>query len=360
MDTTGLLAELVATSTVSGDPAPQRLTMNTVLSLLRARTPMLTVEGDTDGPHPWMLITNEAPPETTRLMFACHVDTVPPGDLKHWQFDPFVADIEDGVLRGRGTSDMKAGLVAATAAVLNAIDDGVPVAFLLTSDEEIGSLGAQAARHAVADCRVGAVVVPEATGNRVHLGHRGALWVDVFTAGVAAHGSTPQRGESAIFKLVDVLARAREELPLASDTFLGAETFNVGLIDGGSAPNIVPDAAHVVIDHRTVGDGRDLLAWWRNQPEVDRVDARIDLPGVRTTPDSNWIAALPNPVAAEPVTYFTDASILAAAAPSAPIVVWGPGTPALMHAADESVSLAELDAAVAAYGAVTRAWPTVD
>ena len=89
MDTTGLLAELVATNTASGDPAPQRSAMNSIQSLLRAHTPALTVEGDADGVHPWMLMTNDAPPEATRLMFACHVDTVPPGDLKHWQFDPF-------------------------------------------------------------------------------------------------------------------------------------------------------------------------------------------------------------------------------------------------------------------------------
>ncbi|MDQ0281187.1 MULTISPECIES: M20 family metallopeptidase [Nocardiaceae] len=360
MDSVGLLTELVTQPTVSGDPRPQRSSMDAIVSVLRARVGDLAVDGDPDGPHPWLLITNPSPPTATRLMFACHVDTVPAGDLSNWQFDPFAADIEHGVLRGRGTSDMKAGLVAATAAVMDAFDNGVPAALLLTSDEEIGSLGARAARHAVAECAVGAVVVPEATGNRVHLGHRGALWVDVTTKGIAAHGSTPHRGESAIMKLVDVLARARTELPLSTDQFLGAETFNVGLIDGGSAPNIVPDAAHVVVDHRTVGDGSDLLSWWRDQPEVDHADARIDLPGVRTPQGNGWVDGLPHTVAAEPVTYFTDASVIASAAPSAPVVVWGPGTPALMHAADETVTLDELDAAIVAYTAATRAWPTVD
>ncbi|SNS86175.1 M20 family metallopeptidase [Rhodococcoides kyotonense] len=359
MDSTGLLRELVAQRTVSGDPAPQRLSMDTIVSLIASRV-QVTVEGQPDSAHPWLLLTNEAPPSAKRLVFACHVDTVPPGDLGHWEFDPFAASIEDGVLQGRGTSDMKAGVVAATAAVIDAAERGVPVALLLTSDEEIGSLGAQAARHAVAENKIGAVIVPEATGNSIHLGHRGALWLDVTTTGVAAHGSTPQKGESAIMKLVDVLARARAELPLGEDPFLGAETFNVGTIDGGSAPNIVPDAAHVVVDHRTVGDGRNLLDWWTSQPEVDRVEARIDLPGVRTPSDDDWVTSLQTTLADGPVTYFTDASILAAAAPTAPIVVWGPGTPALMHAANESVSLAEIDAAVDAYTAVTRAWPTVD
>ncbi|MBY6411541.1 M20/M25/M40 family metallo-hydrolase [Rhodococcus sp. BP-252] len=360
MDSTGLLQELVARRTVSGDPDPQRLTMETVVSVVKSKVGTVDVQGEPDGAHPWLLLTNDAPPSATRLVFACHVDTVPPGDLVHWEFDPFAASVENGLLHGRGTSDMKAGLVAATAAVIDAAERGIPIALLLTSDEEIGSLGAQAARHAVADCSVGAVIVPEATGNGVHLGHRGALWLDVATKGVAAHGSTPQKGESAIMKLVDVLARARTELPLAEDPFLGAETFNVGTIGGGSAPNIVPDAAQVIVDHRTVGTGENLLAWWRSQPEVHSVEARIDLPGVRTPSGDPWVRSLATAVADGPVTYFTDASILAATAPSAPIVVWGPGTPALMHAANESVSLAEVDAAARAYTAVARAWPTVD
>jgi succinyl-diaminopimelate desuccinylase len=360
LDSIGLLTELVAQNTVSGEPGAQRHVMDAVVSVVRARHSRVEVQGDASGPHPWLLLTNEAPSEAARLMFACHVDTVPPGDLANWQFDPFAADIENGLLLGRGTSDMKAGVVAAVAAVIDAVEHGSPVALLLTSDEEIGSLGARAAQAAVSEKNIGAVVVPEATGNRIHLGHRGALWLDVTTKGVAAHGSTPQRGENAIFKLVDVLGRARRELPLSRDSFLGDETFNVGLIHGGSAPNIVPDAASVVVDHRTVGDGGDLVRWWRAQPEVDRVEARIDLPGVRTPGEDAWVGSLPTSVASEPVAYFTDASILAEAAPGAPVVVWGPGTPALMHAADESVSLTELDDATVAYTATALAWRAVD
>nr|WP_296776176.1 M20/M25/M40 family metallo-hydrolase [Rhodococcus sp. (in: high G+C Gram-positive bacteria)] len=360
MDSTGLLTELVSLRSVSGDPGPQRTMMDTVVSIVRSRIPHIDVVGEQDGAHPWLLVTNDAPSTAPRLMFACHVDTVPIGELANWEFDPFAASIENGLLLGRGTSDMKAGLVAATAAVIEAMDMGRPVALLLTSDEEIGSLGAAAARHAVAESVVGAVIVPEATGNRIHPGHRGALWLDVSTKGIAAHGSTPSKGESAIMKLVDVLARARTELPLGTHPFLGDETFNVGTIDGGSAPNIVPDAAHVVVDHRTVGDGANLAAWWREQPEVDRVEARIDLPGVTTPRDAAWISGLAPSVSGDPVTYFTDASIIADAAPGAPVVVWGPGTPALMHAANESASLTEVDQAIIAYTDAVRAWPAVD
>jgi succinyl-diaminopimelate desuccinylase len=357
MDVVGLVRELVGRPTVSGDAAAQRGVLGTVTDVLTAAAPHLQVREGTDREQPWTLLTSATDPARPRLLLACHVDTVPAADPAGWQRDPFGAEEEDGRIWGRGGSDMKAGLVAAAAAVAGA-DPSVPVALLLTSDEETGSRGAAAAAGAVAELAVGAVVVPEATGNRVVLGHRGALWVAVRTAGVAAHGSTPQRGHNALLDLVAVLGRARGELPLSTEPFLGAETWNPGVLRSGSVPNVVPDRAEAVIDQRTVGDGSDLLAWWRAQPEITDVEVLVDLPPVRTPPDDPWVARLPAPVEPSPATYFTDASVLAAVTGAAPIVVWGPGTPAVMHATDEYVEVAEVEQAVAALTAVLGSWPT--
>ena len=255
MDSLGLLSELVALDTVSGEAAPQRRVMDSIVSLVLSRAPQAKVESDLTGNHPWALITNEAAPSAARLLFACHVDTVPVGTVSDWEFDPYAAQVDGELFLGRGTSDMKAGLVAATAAVVDAFERGVPVALLLTSDEEIGSLGAVRSADAVANLEVGAVIVPEATGNRINLGHRGALWLEVSVKGKAAHGSTPQRGTNAVLKLLDVVDRARRELPLSSAAFLGAETWNLGLVGGGSAPNIVPDSARAGVAHRPGGAG---------------------------------------------------------------------------------------------------------
>jgi succinyl-diaminopimelate desuccinylase len=254
---------------------------------------------------------------------------------------------------------MKAGLVAAVAAVA-AAGPGNPVALLLTSDEEIGSRGAAAAAAAVAGARIGAVVVPEATGNEVVLGHRGALWLAARAHGVAAHGSTPERGRNAVLELVSVLARAGAGLPLGSDPYLGGETWNPGIIAGGTVPNVVPDRAEVVIDQRTVTDGAALLAWWRAQPEVAEVEVLVDLPAVQTAAGDPWVATLPAGVRAEPATYFTDASVLRPVVGDAPIVVWGPGTPAVMHAVDEYVEVGELQQAAAAFGQVLARWGRAD
>jgi len=355
IDPVDLVRELVRRPTVSGDPRPQRDLIGVLGEVVAAQAPHLRRTDGDDPDHPWTLLTTPTDPARPRLLFACHVDTVPAADAVHWQRDPFGADAEDGRVWGRGGSDMKAGLVAAAAAVA-AADPEVPVGLLLTSDEEIGSHGAAVAARALAGTPTGAVVVPEATGNEVVLGHRGALWLAVRTAGRAAHGSTPHLGHNAVLDLVAVLARAGAELPLATEPFLGTETWNPGVVAGGTVPNVVPDAAEVVVDMRTVGDGAALQAWWRAQPEVAVVEVRVDLPPLRTDADDPWVRALPATVRTEPATYFTDGSVLGPLAAGAPVVVWGPGTPAVMHARDEYVEVAELEQAVRVFGEVVSRW----
>jgi succinyl-diaminopimelate desuccinylase len=355
LDPVALLRELVGRVTVSGDAAPQRDALGLVTEVLQDRAPHLEVTTGRDPGQPWTLLRTPTDPGRPQLLLACHVDTVPVPDPGSWERDPFGADLEAGRIWGRGASDMKAGLVAAAAA-LAASDPETPVALLLTSDEEIGSKGAAAAAAALAEQRIGAVVVPEATGNEVVLGHRGALWLAVRTSGRAAHGSTPERGHNAVLDLVALLARVGGQLPLRTDPFLGTETWNPGVVAGGTVFNVVPDRAEVLVDMRTVADGAPLLGWWRDQPEVAEIDVRVDLPPVGTPADDPWVATLPAPVRPNPATYFTDASVLAPVVGGAPIVVWGPGTPAVMHARDEYVELVELEQAVAVFSDVAARW----
>lgn len=355
MDMRGLLAELVALQTVSGDPVPQRNAIELCLSTLRQHT-TVDVAADLDGPHPWAILTNAAAPDARRLAFCCHVDTVPTGPLSAWSYPPFASEIHDGRLVGRGATDMKGGLVAALAAVEHALDHGVPVALVLTADEEVGALGAQRARPAAAEANIGAVVIPEATANAVKLGHRGALWLGLNTVGVSAHGSTPHLGRNAILALMDVIGRARTQLPSETDAHLGSSTWNLGTITGGAAPNIVPAQAHCVIDHRTVGNGNALLDWWRAQPEIDEIETLINLPALWTAAEDGWVSRLPVDAAAEPVAYFTDGSAFSAALPGVPMVIWGPGDPATMHAVDESILLSDLDAAADHYRRAVSQW----
>lgn len=359
MNLADLLAEFVALQTISGDAASQRHLLERCLGLLSRGHDDLQIDADLAGPHPWAVVRNDAEPGARRLAFCCHVDTVPVGPLSAWSYPPHGAEVHDGRLFGRGATDMKGGLVAALAAVQSALQTGVPVALVLTSDEEVGALGAQRARAAVDELDIGAVIIPEATGNVIRLGHRGALWLRIATSGVAAHGSTPHLGRNAILSLMDMVQRARTELPQASDAHLGASTWNAGLVAGGSAPNIVAAEASIVVDHRTVFNDRELLGWWQSQPEAAEVLAQVDLPAVWTSADDPWVAGLPGVVSDAPVSYFTDAAALTPALPDVPVVIWGPGDPATMHAADEAIVLADLDTAVAQYHRVVQGWNAV-
>src|SRR3712207_1185323 len=126
LDLVALARELVRRPTVSGDADAQRDVLGTLTEVLRERAPDLQVTEGRDRDHPWTLLRTPADPDRRCLLLACHVDTVPATDPSAWQRDPFDGDLDGGRVWGRGGSDMKAGVVAAAAA-LAAADPGTPV-----------------------------------------------------------------------------------------------------------------------------------------------------------------------------------------------------------------------------------------
>ncbi|WP_159500612.1 M20 family metallopeptidase [Microbacterium sp. 18062] len=291
------------------------------------------------------------------LLFACHVDTVPVGDPERWTHPPLSARIVDGLLHGRGSSDMKAGLAAAMCTVADGLAAGARVALAVTTGEEAGCLGAPSAAQLLAGTDVAAVVIPESTGNRIALGHRGAYWLTVSAAGVAAHGSTPERGRNAVLALASTLGEL-ESLPLRRHDDLGTESVNVGVFSGGLVHNIVPAHASAAVDHRIVRpDASALHAWWAERVDEVRVD--LELAPVWSSSDDAWIRRLPAAVSPDPVAYFTDASVLVGRLPEGtPIVVWGPGDPAVVHSVDEHVAVTAVEEALSLFRRAVADWPS--
>lgn len=325
------LRALVRLDTTSGRLEGQAQAQSLALEYAMSIDGVRLTKRSTDG-RPWALLEVGTEPG---VLFVCHMDTVPVGQPETWDREPRSADVEDGVLYGRGAVDMKAGLIAALYALHRAADQGTSASVLLTSDEEIGCRGA-------ADCAAdlelspSLVIVPEATNNSVSLGHRGANWLKLTAHGKAAHGSAPHRGSNAI-QLLSSRAIARlGELPLSSEVYLGDETVNLGLISGGIATNIVPDSAFLTLDIRTVADGRNAVEWASGlDPDID-VEVLLDLPAVRT---ESVPQMLEDQTAAPAVSYFTDASALQSSFGEAPVVIWGPGDPVQMHALNEHLEL---------------------
>lgn len=188
------------------------------------------------------------------LLLNGHTDVVPPGDLNAWDQDPFHAVIatQDGqqVMRGRGTCDMKAGLVAAWEAMRLVREAGVPLAgdLLLApvSGEEDGGLGTfSLLRHGV---RADACVVPEPTNLDIVPANGGALTFRLRVPGRATHASRRTEGVSAIEKFVPImhaLARLEDERNAQVNDLMKrwpiAYPLSIGVVHAGDWASTVPD-----------------------------------------------------------------------------------------------------------------------
>jgi acetylornithine deacetylase len=185
-----------------------------------------------------VIATTGAPP---RVVFSTHMDTVP----------PFIESREDDeFIYGRGSCDAKGVMAAQIFAAQRLRDEGVnEVGLLFMVDEEMGSLGAQAAnKHPLArECRY--LVNGEPTDSRLATGTKGSVRSVITTDGRAAHSAYPEAGESAIEKLLDILQDIRAcEWP--EDGFFGTTTCNIGVLSGGTRPNVIADKARAELQIR--------------------------------------------------------------------------------------------------------------
>jgi acetylornithine deacetylase len=181
------------------------------------------------------------------VVFSTHVDTVPP-------YLPLHEDAD--TLHGRGTCDAKgiaAAMIAAAERMTARGERRVGLLFLV--GEENGSDGARAAADLGPRGRY--LINGEPTENRLSVGQKGSLRVDLTAAGRAAHSGYPAEGMSATEALLDTIERIRR-LPLPDDPLLGAGSLNIGLLQGGVAPNVIPAHAGAQLLFRTVAPTAEL------------------------------------------------------------------------------------------------------
>ncbi len=270
-----------------------------------------------------------------------HLDTVPLGS--GWTKAQGVW--EGDLLYGRGTADMKAGCVAALAAARELVRRGKPVSLLFTTDEESTMVGSKALAGLPIVRDAAAVVVLEPTGLRVIASEKGILWVRGTVRGRAAHGSMPHLGDNAIHRMtralacLDPYARPRDAL--------GELTVNVGRIQGGVTPNVVPDTCAAELDCRyppTMArtDVERLLREAFSQAGQDVILETIhEVPAAAVPFDAPHVQLLREIAGTEVagVTYGTEMAWYAAHNPRC--LVFGPGETARIHVPDERVSLRE-------------------
>ena len=195
------------------------------------------------------------------IAFDGHCDIVDVGDPDLWDRDPYSAEIEDGILYGRGTSDMKGGVASSVYAGALLKKRGVPdnVTFYATATIQEEDCDGLCWQYIVNEggLRPDLVVITEPTSLRIYRGHRGRMEIEVHTSGVSCHGSAPERGDNAVYKMAGIIAdieKLNERLPPRDP--LGKGTVTISEIRSTS-PSLcaVADGCTIHLDRRlTIGE----------------------------------------------------------------------------------------------------------
>ncbi len=301
------------------------------------------------------LIARFAPDDgRPRILLGPHLDTVGVGGM---DIDPFGGVIHDGKLWGRGASDTKGPM----AAMLWALHENrdilakLPVAvdFVAFMGEESCQWGSRdfVARHGHL---YQFALVGEPTSMEIVHVTKGSLWTTLRTTGRAAHSSMPEKGENAILRLARAIDQLDRHLGAGLAEFthpvLGRSTCNIGVIRGGSRPNIVPDLAEAELDIRITPSLSDSGGALRLlEDAIAACDLPVSIvhphenPPMETDPDHPVIRRLLETggtrLAGAP--WFSDAAHLSSG--GVPSVCIGPGSIDQAHTADEFIAISDLE-----------------
>ena len=294
-----------------------------------------------------------------RVLLAPHMDTV--GEPAYaLQLTPVV---RDGRIYGRGACDTKGSVAAFFQSLLNVAASGprpnhTEILFVGLIDEENMQLGS---RHFAQHGPQGDLaIVGEPTGLEIVTAHKGDVWLRLRTTGRSAHGATPHRGRNAVTAMSRIVLAleteyAAELAARPAHPRLGRPTINVGRIDGGRQPNIVPAECTIDIDRRTLpgeteaGVRREIIALLRRHGLKAAYDNLRTNPcePLDTCPDLPLVRSLTRAAGRKGtrgVHYFTDAAPLAAG--GTPSVVFGPGDIAQAHTEREWLAISQLEKSI--------------
>jgi len=321
------------------------------------------------------------------IAFDAHIDTVYPGDLELWDFDPFDARVKDGKVWGRGSVDQEGGMASmlTAARIIKDLDlnhkftiwftgtvmeedcDGLCWQYIIKEDKIIPEM----------------VVITEPTNMNIYRGHRGRMEMQVHVKGLSCHGSAPERGVNAIYK-ISRIALEIEKLHqrLRDDEFLGKGSVTVTEVYfTGPSQCAVPDSARIHLDRRLTW-GETLESSVAEVKEACRLageaDAEIEVltyeeaaftglvyptqkyfPTWVTPVDSPWLnsaeAAYSKVLGREPKVdkwTFSTNGVAIAGMHGIPCIGLGPGNEVYAHAPNEATPIQHLTEAAAFYAAL--------
>ncbi|MDA7964549.1 succinyl-diaminopimelate desuccinylase [Ruegeria sp.] len=311
--------------------------------------------------------------------FNGHTDVVPVGDEAAWTMPPFGAEIRDGVMYGRGATDMKSGVAAFAAAAVDFVCDTPPdgaIILTITGDEEADALDGTTALLDYMDqagermsaCLVGEPTCPNRMGEMIKIGRRGSMTAWFTVTGVQGHSAYPHRAKNplpAMARLMDRLAS--HELDRGTDHFDASTLAVVTMDTGNPATNVIPAQCSGTVNIRfnDQHSGASLSDWLR--AEAARVaeefgvevDIRIKISGESflTPPGdlSNLVAqAVEAETGVQPELSTTGGTSDARFIKShCPVVEFGL-VGRTMHQVDECVEVAQIEQLKAIYARILR------
>jgi len=327
MDVVALTRRLVDIESITGNEAGVADFLQQELSSLGYTARKMPVEGTRCN----VLATSPQSPSPS-VFFSTHMDTVP----------PFIPSSEDtDRIYGRGSCDAKGIIAAQIAAAEQLRRQNIHVGLLFLVGEEKDSLGAKVANQQATNCKF--LINGEPTENHIATASKGTLRVEITAGGRMAHSAYPDLGESAIDKLLEALRRL-QAIHLPTDPELGPCTVNIGVIEGGRAPNVIPDHARAQLLYRLIGPSEELKRQIQDAVAgVARADFVLEIPFVRL----RSVDGLPSMVAA----YTTDIPWLNNW--GQPLLL-GPGSIHVAHTDREHIEKRQLHQAVDLYASVAR------
>lgn len=213
--------------------------------------------GDVD--NFWAVRGNEGP----ILAFAGHTDVVPTGAETNWQSAPFVPEIRDGYLYGRGAADMKGSLAAMVVACERFVAEHPEhtgrIAFLITSDEEGPAINGtvkvvewlEERQEKIRWCVVGEPSSTTLVGDVIKNGRRGSLGAELVVKGIQGHVAYPHLADNPIHRVAPALAQLSSEVWDEGNRFFPATSFQISNIQGGTgATNVIPGDVKVLFNFR--------------------------------------------------------------------------------------------------------------
>lgn len=313
------------------------------------------------------------------LGFNGHTDVVPVGDRAAWSHDPFGAEVVDGFMYGRGTTDMKSGVAAFVAAAVDLVTETPPdgaVIVAITGDEEgvstdgtlalLDWMGVQGER--MSHCLVGEPTCPDVMGEMMKIGRRGSLTAFFTAQGVQGHAAYPHLAKNPMSALVALMARL-EAVPLDAGTqHFDASTLAITTIDcGNPATNVIPakGSATVNIRFNDAHSGASVAAWLEGHAAAVQAATGVKI-GVRVqisaesflTPPGDFSALVARAVQGEtgrvPIASTSGGTSDARFVKDhCPVVEFGL-VGRTMHAVDERVEVAQIHQLKAIYGRILR------